>query len=78
MPKLITPPEDKLKKSVLANIEYQCKLRDISTEEQRIIARCSLPTYNRKRKDPGKFTLDELIRLATKFKMSVSELLKEV
>lgn len=78
MPKLLQKTEDKFKRIVLANIEYQCEIKGISREEQRVLLRCSQPTFNRKRKDPGNFTLNELMRLASRLKISVSKLLENV
>ena len=77
MPKLIPKPTDKLKRLVLANLDYECSLRGISKEEMRLITRCSEPTYNKKRKDPGEFTLNELMRFADKLKIPVADLFKE-
>ena len=76
MPKLIPKPEDDYKRKVIANISYQCAIRDINKEHERLIVQCSLPTLNNKLRDPGKFTLEELMRLSKKFKMPVWELLK--
>lgn len=70
-------PKDKFKNFVLANIEYQYKLRGISQGEQQIIARCSRSTYRLIRLDPGKFTLEQLINIANKLKIPLWKLLKE-
>lgn len=70
-------PKDKFKNFVLSNIEYQYKLRGISQEEQRLIARCSRSTYRLIRLDPGKFTLEQLIDIANKLKIPLWKLLKE-
>lgn len=77
MPKIIAKPEDKFKRFLISNIEYQCSIRGISREEQSVIARCSHTTYNTRRKDPGKFTVDELLNFAKKLKIPIWELLKE-
>lgn len=77
MPKILPLPKDKFKRFVISNIDHQCNLRGISREEQRIVTQCSTTTYNRRRKNPGEFTLDELSRIANKLKIPVWELLKE-
>ncbi len=78
MPKRIPKPHDVYKRNVLANINYHCTIRGIDKEHQRLIVQCSMPTLNRRLKDPGEFTLNELIRLADKFKIPVWELLKPI
>ncbi len=77
MPKVLPRPEDKFKNFLLANIEYQYKLRGISQEEQRLVARCSKSTYRLIRLDPGKFTLEQLIRISKKLNIPLWKLLKE-
>lgn len=74
MPKTIAKPKDKRKALLLANIDYECEIRGIKREQRRLIVQCSQPTYDKKRKDPGQFTVDELYRLADKFKISVEDL----
>lgn len=76
MPARIPRPKDKYKKGLIIKIEHLFKLRDISPEAQEVIARCSKSTYRDRRIDPGKFRLDELIRIAEKLKIPVWELLK--
>lgn len=77
MPKVLKPPEDKEKKILLANIDYECYLRGINKERQRLITQCSTPTLNKKRKDPGFFTVDELLRFARKFNIKIETLFME-
>lgn len=77
MPKTIAKPEDKTKRLLISNIEYECSVRDINRKRQRIIAQCSQPTYDKKRKDPGEFTVNELLRFAKKFNMLIEDLFKE-
>lgn len=77
MPKLLPLPEDKYKRQVVANIEYQCNIRGINKEHQRLILQCNPNTLRTKIKDPGKFTLDDLIRLAKKLKVPVTDFFKE-
>lgn len=77
MPKRIQKPNDKLKCLIISNIEYECSLRGIEQKEQHIIARCSEPTFNKKRKDPGKFTINDLIRFASRLKIPLIDLLQE-
>lgn len=77
MPKVLKPPDDKKKKLLLSNIEYECSVRGINRERQRLIAQCSLPTYNKKRKDPGNFTVDELLRFAAKLNIPIEALFME-
>lgn len=77
MPKLLKPPDDKVKKLLISNIEYECSIRGISRERQRLITQCSQPTYNKKRKDPGNFTVDELLRFANKFNIKIESLFME-
>ena len=78
MPKLIPRPEDKYKNHVINNIEYLCKEKNVTLEKARVVVGCSKPTFNCKRKNPGKFTLDELMRLAKLLHVQVSELLTNV
>ena len=75
MPKKIERPKDKYKHFVISKIEYECDKRDIDNKHQQIIARASESKYNRKRRDPGKFTLDELTWFADGLKIPVWELL---
>ncbi len=77
MPKIIPKQEDRYKRFVISNIEYQCNIRGISQEAQMIVSRCSKSAYYQRRKDPGKFTLDQLIRLSNKLKIPLWKLLKE-
>lgn len=77
MSKVMPKPKDKYKRFLISNIEYQCSLRGIDTCQQRIIARCSKSTYDRRRKDPGCFTVDELIRLSHKIGVPLWKLFKE-
>lgn len=77
MPRTITKPEDKVKRLLISNIEYECSLRDISRKRQCLIAQCSQPTYDKKRKDPGNFTVDELLRFANKFNIPIEKLFVE-
>ncbi len=76
MPKIIPKPKDEYKRKLIANINHYFDLADLSLEEQRIICRCSPSTYASRRKDPGKFTLDELLRISAKLKMSIDELVR--
>ena len=77
MPKLIAKPDDKLKRLLITNIEYECSIRDINKKRQLLIAQCSQPTYDKKIKDPGKFTVEELLRFANKFKIPIEKLFME-
>lgn len=76
MPKRMPRPKDRYKKSVIIKIEHLFELRDISTEGQAIIARCSKTAWNERRRDPGWLRLDEIIRLANKLGIEPWELLK--
>lgn len=76
MPKRMPRPKDKYKRSVIIKIEHLFELRDISVEGQRSIARCSQTAWNDRRRDPGWFRLDEIIRLAKKLGVQPWELLK--
>lgn len=76
MPKQISLPKDKYKRSLVAKIEYHSTIKGMTREHQRIIVRCSSATLCKRLNDPGTFTLDELIRLANEFKIPVWELLK--
>lgn len=75
MPKKIPRPKDKYKHSLISRLECACDLRGIDIQHQRVIARKSQTTYDDRRKDPGKFTLDELLRFATHLKVPVWDLL---
>lgn len=77
LPRVLKLPEDKVKKLLISNIEYECSIRDISRERQRLITQCSQPTYDKKRKDPGEFTVNELLRFAKKFNVPIESLFLE-
>ena len=77
MPKLITKSEDKVKRLLISNLEYECSIRGIDLKRQTIIAQCTLPTYNKKRKDPGNFTVNELLRFANKLNIKIETLFME-
>ncbi len=76
MPKRIARPKDKYKRFIISRLEYECDVRGITIEHQRAIARKTQAPYDERRKDPGKFTLDELLRFANKLKIPLWELLK--
>lgn len=76
MPKIIPKPKDKYKRLLISRLEYECNVRDITIEHQRVIARKSQGSYDARRKDPGKFTVDELLRFSEKLKIPIWELMK--
>lgn len=76
MPRKLAKPEDKMKRQLIANIKYESELRAIDREGQALVAHCSAGTYRERMKDPGKFTVDELARLANKFGVPIQDLFK--
>lgn len=76
MPRKLAKPEDKMKRQLIANIKYEAEIRSIDREGQALVAHCSTGTYRERMKDPGKFTVDELARLANKFGIPIQNLFK--
>lgn len=76
MPRKLAKPEDKMKRQLIANIKYEAEIRSIDREGQALVAHCSAGTYRERMKDPGKFTVDELARLANKFGIPIQNLFK--
>lgn len=75
MPRMIKPPEDKQKRALQANIVYLADSRGISAELLKAAARLSDYQYRERQKDPGKYTYDDLLRIAKKLNVSVPQLL---
>ena len=76
MPRIGRDSNEKYKRLLIAKINYYCDVRGVTKEHQRVIVRCSTSTLCRRFKNPGTFTLDELIRLANKLNIPIWELLK--
>ena len=76
MPKLIKNPEDKKKNLLITRIDYECNLRGIEIEQKRAIAQMSQTTFDKRRHDPGKFTINEILRFCDRLKIPIWELLK--
>ncbi len=74
MPRMIKPPEDKQKRALQANIVYLADSRGISIELLKAAARLSDYQYRERQKDPGKYTYDDLLRIAKKLNVSVPQL----
>lgn len=64
MPKRIPPPKDKFKKELRANVEYEMSMNDITYEDLEELFNKSKPTINKSKKDPGNFTVNQLLSLA--------------
>ena len=75
MPRMIKPPEDKQKRALQANIVYLADSRGISVELLKAAARLSDYQYRERQKDPGKYTYDDLLRIAKKLNVTVPQLL---
>lgn len=75
MPRMIKPPEDKQKRALQANIVYLADSRGISAELLKAAARLSDYQYRERQKDPGKYTYDDLLRIAKKLNVTVPQLL---
>lgn len=75
MPKIIPKPQDEYKRKLICKIEYEYNVRGITREKQEVLLHLKPGSYLVRRKDPGKFTLDELLCIATKLKIPLSELL---
>lgn len=76
MPRPLKKPEDKMKRLLIANIQYESEIREIDRKGQALVAHCSEGTYRKRIKDPGTFTVEELSRLAKKFDIPVQSLFK--
>lgn len=76
MPRKLAKPEDKMKRQLIANIQYEAEIRSIDREGQALVAHCSSNTYRSRLKDPGTFTVEELSRLAKKFGVPIQDLFK--
>ena len=74
MPRMIKPPEDRQKRALQANIVYLADSRGISVELLKAAARLSDYQYRERQKDPGKYTYDDLLRIAKKLNVSVPQL----
>lgn len=74
MPRMIKPPEDKQKRALQANIVYLADSRGISVELLKAAARLSDYQYRERQKDPGKYTYDDLLRIAKKLNVTVPQL----
>ena len=74
MPRMIKPPEDKQKRVLQANIVYLADSRGISVELLKAAARLSDYQYRERQKDPGKYTYDDLLRIAKKLNVTVPQL----
>lgn len=74
MPRMIKPPDDKQKRALQANIVYLADSRGISVELLKAAARLSDYQYRERQKDPGKYTYDDLLRIAKKLNVSVPQL----
>ena len=75
MPRMIKPPEDRQKRALQANIVYLADSRGISVELLKAAARLSDYQYRERQKDPGKYTYDDLLRIAKKLNVTVPQLL---
>ena len=75
MPKLIKPPEDKEKNILQSNIEYLCKMQGVSAKSLSATAQLSDYQYRQRRKDPGNYTYDNLLRIAKRLHTTVADLL---
>lgn len=76
MPRPLKKPEDKMKRLLIANIQYESEIREIDRKEQALVAHCSEGTYRTRLEDPGKFTVEELSRFAKKFGIPMADLFK--
>lgn len=76
MPRKLAKPEDKMKRQLIANIQYEAEIRSIDREGQALVAHCSEGTYRKRIKGPGTFTVEELSRLAKKFDIPVQSLFR--
>ena len=75
MPKLIKPPEDKEKNILQSNIEYLCKIQGVSIKSLCASAKLSAYQYRQCRKNPGKYTYDNLFDIAKRLHTTIADLL---
>ena len=77
MPRLRPRPEDKYKHAVLCNIEFELNLQNIDRHKLGKLLSLSQSTLLRRLKDPGNFTLTELMMIARVTRTTVAELVTE-
>lgn len=77
MPRLKESPADKNKRNVLANIFYLMEIKKVSKEKLTKVLGKSESTFDRRKKDAGKFTVEELINISQALRVPLSELFKE-
>lgn len=77
MPRLREPPAIKSKQNVTANIAYFMTIKKVSKETLTKAIGVSVSTFTRRKKDAGKFTLEELISIAQALRVPLIELFKE-
>lgn len=73
----IKQPKDKQLRIIYSNIQYECALRGIDKKQLLKIFAISEPTLNRKLKNPGCFTVKELMYFAQWTKIPLENLFKE-
>lgn len=67
-------PDDELKKTIISNINYECNRQGWNKEDRELAFHFKQTTLNNKLNDPGKFTVEELIRFSKKANIYVGEL----
>lgn len=76
--KPLPKPKEKEKRQILANLEYECTTRGIDDERLRVVLMCSPATLRSRRKNPGEFSIDELLRIQNKLKIPISRIIEGV
>lgn len=77
MPKLREPPEAKFKHKVWANIVYYQSLYDVDDEKLITFMGISKSTFNRRKKNIGTLTLDEILSVSKALFVPIEKLLTE-
>ena len=75
--KTMKPSMDKQLLIIYSNIQYECALRGIDKKELLKIFCISKPTLNKKLKNPGLFTVNELMFFAKWNRIPLENLFKE-
>ena len=77
MPKLKESPADKARRTLNGNIGFYIYYNNLDEETLLKAVKLSPSTFQRRRKDVGNFTVNELIRLAAAFNVPIGALFEQ-
>lgn len=72
MSKRIPPPKDKFKRKLVSDLEHEMSMNGITYKDLEELFGISAPTINKSRKDPGNFTVNQLLAIAKVCKSTLS------